>query len=65
MSDLGRKDITDKIKSAVTPDSQKSTPGLAKDKVTDTIDNAVGDNTSSGDKSFLQQASDAVFGEKK
>lgn len=65
MSDLGRKDISDKISSSVKPDSQKTTPELVKDKVTDTVDNAVGDNTRSGDKSFLQQASDAVFGEKK
>lgn len=65
MSDLGRKDISDKISSSVKPDNQKSTPELVKDKVTDTVDNAVGDNTRSGDKSFLQQASDAVFGEKK
>lgn len=65
MSDAGRKDISDKISSAVKPDSQKGTFELAKDKVTDTADSAVGDNTRSGDKSFLQQASDAVFGDKK
>lgn len=65
MSDAGRKDISDKISSAVKPDDQKSTFELGKDKVTDTVDNAVGDNTRSGDKSFLQQASDAVFGDKK
>lgn len=65
MSDTGRKDIGDKISSAVKPDSQKSTPELWKDKATDKLDNAVGDNTRDGDKSFLQQASDAVFGEKK
>ncbi|ODV78057.1 heat shock protein 9/12 [Suhomyces tanzawaensis NRRL Y-17324] len=65
MSDLGRKDISDKVQSAVTPDSQKSTLGSAKDKVTDSVDNAIGDNTSSKDKSFVQQASDAIFGEKK
>ncbi|QEL62169.1 hypothetical protein SBP28_004180 [Candidozyma auris] len=53
------------LSSAVKPDSQKSTLELAKDKVTDTIDNFVGDNSRSGDKSFTQQASDAVFGEKK
>lgn len=65
MSDAGRKDISDKVSSAVKPDSQKSTFELAKDKVTDTIDNFVGDNSRSGDKSATQQASDAVFGEKK
>lgn len=65
MSDAGRKDISDKIASAVKPDEQKGTFELGKDKVTDKLDNAVGDNTRSGDKSILQQASDAVFGEKK
>lgn len=65
MSDTGRKDISSKISSAVKPDSQKTTPELAKDKVTDTVDNVVGDSSRSGDKGFLQQASDAVFGEKK
>lgn len=65
MSDLGRKDISDKIESAVKPDSQKSTIEKGKDSVTDKVDNFVGDNTRSGDKSFIQQASDAVFGEKK
>lgn len=65
MTDAGRKDLSDKISSSVKPDSQKGSVELAKDKVTDSLDNAVGDNTRSGDKSFLQQASDAVFGEKK
>ncbi|KAJ8137567.1 hypothetical protein OY671_009220 [Metschnikowia pulcherrima] len=60
-----QKSVGDKIESAVKPDSQKGTGELLKDKVTDNVDNAVGDNTRSGDKSFLQQASDAVFGEKK
>lgn len=64
MSDAGRKDISDKISSSLKPDSQKGTFELAKDKVTDNVDNFVGDNTRSGDKSFLQQASDAVFGTK-
>lgn len=65
MSDTGRKDISDKVESAVKPDSQKSTLDKAKDTVTDKADNLVGDNTRSGDKSFVQQASDAIFGEKK
>ncbi|GEQ71540.1 hypothetical protein JCM33374_g5225 [Metschnikowia sp. JCM 33374] len=64
MSDTGRKSVGDKIESAVKPDSQKGSGELLKDKVTDNVDNFVGDNTRSGDKSFLQQASDAVFGEK-
>ena len=65
MSDTGRKDISDKIESAVKPDSQKSTLDKGKDTITDKVDNFVGDNTRSGDKSFVQQASDAIFGEKK
>lgn len=65
MSDLGRKDISDKIESAVKPNSEKSTPEHFSDKVTDKLDNAIGDNTSNKDKSFVQQASDAIFGDKK
>ncbi|KAI5960866.1 hypothetical protein CANMA_003952 [Candida margitis] len=42
MSDLGRKDIGDKIESKVKPDSQKSTFEQAKDKVTDAVDNLAG-----------------------
>lgn len=64
MSDAGRKSIGDKIESAIKPDSQKSTGELVKDKVTDNVDNTVGDHTRKGDKSFIQQASDAVFGKK-
>lgn len=65
MSDLGRKDIGDKVESAVKPDSQKTTPEQLKDTVTDKVDNLVGGNTSEEGKSWTQQASDAVFGEKK
>jgi hypothetical protein len=65
MSDFGRKDISDKVSSSLKPDSQKSTPEQFKDKVTDGLDNAAGDATSKNDKSFVQQASDAIFGEKK
>lgn len=64
MSDIGRKDIHEKIESKLKPDSQKTTPELVKDKVTDTVDNVIGDSTRSGDKSFIQQASDKVFGNK-
>ncbi|WEJ94972.1 White colony protein whs11 [Yamadazyma tenuis] len=65
MSDIGRKNISDKIESKITPDSQKSGFQQAKDKVTDTADDVVGGNTASDGKSWTQQASDAVFGEKK
>lgn len=62
MSDAGRKDIHEKIESKLKPDSQKNTAELMKDKVTDTLDNAVGDSTRKGDKGFVQQAADKVFG---
>lgn len=65
MSDAGRKSVGDKIESKVKPDSQKTLFEQGKDKVTDKLDTAVGDNTSSNDKSMFQQASDAIFGEKK
>lgn len=64
MSDAGRKSIGEKILSAVKPDSQKNTGELVKDKVTDSVDNTIGDNTRKGDKSVTQQVSDAVFGHK-
>lgn len=64
MSDAGRKSIGEKIQSAVKPDSQKNTGELVKDKVTDSVDNTIGDNTRKGDKSVTQQVSDAVFGHK-
>lgn len=65
MSDFGRQDIGDKVKSAVKPDSQKSTPEQLKDTIAGKADNAAGSGTSDNQKSFVQQASDAVFGEKK
>lgn len=64
MSDLGRKDISDKVESKVKPDSQKSGFEQAKDKITDTADDVVGGNTGGDGKSWTQQASDAVFGKK-
>lgn len=65
MSDPGRKPIGDKVESALKPDEQKNTAELLKDKVTDTFDNFIGDNTRDGDKSFVQQASDKVFGKER
>lgn len=64
MSDTGRKDIHEKIESKLKPNSQKSSGELLKDKVTDNVDNAVGDSTRKGDKGFVQQAADKVFGNK-
>lgn len=65
MSDIGRQDLSDKVSSAVKPDSQKSTLEKAKDTVVGSVDNVIGGNSSDKDKSFTQLASDAVFGEKK
>ncbi|EMG50756.1 WHS11 White colony protein WHS11 [Candida maltosa Xu316] len=65
MSDFGRKDIGDKLESTLKPDSQKTTAEQAKDKVTDALDGAAGKATSENDKSFVQKASDAVFGDSK
>lgn len=63
MSDFGRKDIGDKVESKLTPDSQKSTPQQFADKATDALDSAAGKSTSENDKSFVQKASDAIFGD--
>ncbi|RCK67306.1 White colony protein WHS11 [Candida viswanathii] len=63
MSDFGRKDIGDKVESKLTPDSQKSTPQQFTDKATDAVDSALGKSTSENDKSFVQKASDAIFGD--
>lgn len=64
MSDLGRKDIGDKVKSTVKPDSEKSNFENLKDTVTDKVDNAASKGTPNDQKSYVQQASDAVFGSK-
>lgn len=63
MTDAGRKDFTDKLKSKITPDSEKSTYQNAKDHVTDKLDAVAGKSTPQGDKSILQKTSDAVFGD--
>lgn len=65
MSDLGRQSVTDKAAAAIKPDSEKSTPEHLKDKIVGKTDNAAGHGTSDNDKSFVQSASDAIFGEKK
>lgn len=65
MSDFGRQSVGDKVANAVKPDSEKSTPEHLKDKITGTVDNAAGKATPEEDKSILQKASDAVFGDSK
>ncbi|CAK7904601.1 hypothetical protein CAAN1_13S00606 [[Candida] anglica] len=65
MSDAGRQSLGDKVSAAVKPDSEKSTPEHIKDSVVGSVDNAAGHATTDNNKSILQQASDAVFGESK
>jgi hypothetical protein len=65
MSDFGRQSVGDKVSAAVKPDSEKSTPEHLKDKVAGSVDNAAGHGTPEEDKSILQKASDAVFGDSK
>lgn len=65
MSDLGRQSIGDKVSAAVKPDSEKSTPEHVKDTIVGKADDAAGKATRDEDKTLLQKASDAVFGESK
>ncbi|KAK6459883.1 Hsp12 heat-shock protein [Scheffersomyces coipomensis] len=60
MSDLGRKNISDKISESVTPDSQKSTLDKAKETVTDKVDSFAANNTPENQKSFAQTTADAA-----
>ncbi|CCG20979.1 hypothetical protein CORT_0A05920 [Candida orthopsilosis Co 90-125] len=64
MSDLGRRDIGDKLESKVKPDSQKSLFEQTKDKIANAADDLAGKGTSENDKSIPQKASDTVFGSK-
>ena len=42
MSDLGRKNVSDKVSEAITPDNQKSTLEKTKETVTDRVDEFAG-----------------------
>lgn len=64
MSDLGRRDIHDKAKSKIKPDSQKTLFEQTKDKIANAADDLAGKGTSEYDKSIPQKASDTVFGSK-
>ncbi|KAI5954700.1 hypothetical protein KGF57_003920 [Candida theae] len=64
MSDLGRRDIGDKLESKVKPDSQKTLFEQTKDKIANAADDLAGKGTSENDKSIPQKASDTVFGSK-
>lgn len=60
MSDLGRKNVSDKVSEAVTPDNQKSTLEKTKETVTDRVDEFAGKNVPEDQKSFGQTISDKV-----
>ncbi|CAK9441638.1 uncharacterized protein LODBEIA_P55060 [Lodderomyces beijingensis] len=58
MSDLGRKNFSDKVEEKLTPESQKSTLDKGKEAVTDTVDKAGRKITPEEDKSFGQKVAD-------
>ncbi|KAI3404151.1 HSP12 [Candida oxycetoniae] len=58
MSDLGRKDISDKVSESLTPDSEKSTLEKGKESVTDALDNAANKAVPDSQKSFSQTVAD-------
>ncbi|KAI5369649.1 Putative Heat shock protein 9/12 [Septoria linicola] len=60
MSDSLRQDTTDKVASAVKPDSQKSTTESLGDKAKGTGDSVAGKAQPEGEKSTFQQASDGA-----
>lgn len=60
MSDLGRKNVSDKITEAVKPDSEKTTFEKAKETVTDKVDQVGAKGTPEDQKSFAQTISDNV-----
>jgi len=64
MSDLGRKDFSDKAKEGVTPDSSKSTVDKVKEAGTDTTDKLSRSVQPEGNKSATQKVSDSVGGTK-
>lgn len=62
MSDFGRKDFTDKASEAIKPDSQKSGLEKAKETATDKLDQLGGSAQPLSEKSYAQQATDAIGG---
>ncbi|CAF9911372.1 hypothetical protein IMSHALPRED_010010 [Imshaugia aleurites] len=60
MSDLGRKDFSDKAEEKLTPDSQKSLFDKTKEGVTDAGDKVAGSVQPSDDKSISQTLSDST-----
>lgn len=60
MSDLGRKNIGDKVNEKITPDSEKSGLEKAKETVTGKADSLAADATPENQKSFSQSVADSV-----
>lgn len=60
MSDLGRKDFSDKVQEKVTPQDQKSYIDQAKETVTDGVDKFAKSAQPEGAKSDTQKLGDAV-----
>lgn len=60
MSDLGRKDFTDKVQEKVTPQDQKSYIDQAKEGITDAADKASRNLQPEGAKSDTQKLGDSV-----
>lgn len=58
MSDLGRKNFSDKASEAIKPESEKSTLEQTKNTVTDKIDEFAGKGVPDNQKSFTQTAAD-------
>ncbi|ODQ76937.1 hypothetical protein BABINDRAFT_42595 [Babjeviella inositovora NRRL Y-12698] len=58
MSDLGRKNLSDKVSEAVTPNSQKTTLESAKESVTGAADKVAAAVTPESEKSFSQSLAD-------
>ncbi|KAH7929903.1 hypothetical protein BV22DRAFT_1001852 [Leucogyrophana mollusca] len=62
MSDTGRQSMTDKVGSALKPDSQKTTTEQAGDTLKGWSDSAASTVQPQGEKSTTQKAGDAVSG---
>lgn len=60
MSDLGRKNVSDKINETLTPDSEKSNFDKARETVGDKIDDVAAKATPDNQKSFSQTVVDNV-----
>lgn len=58
MSDLGRKNFSDKVEETVTPDDQKTGFEKTKETVTDKVDEFAGKATPNDQKSFGQTIAD-------